>query len=40
MAGETKPERKKIVIFPGNVREYEEFVGYQVEIMNTGSINK
>jgi len=31
---------KPITIFPGTKLEYEEFVGYKVEIINTDSPNK
>jgi hypothetical protein len=26
----------EITIFPGSIKEYEDFVGYQIEIMDTG----
>ena len=31
---------EKIILFPGNVTEYEKFKGYEVEILDTGQTDK
>jgi len=41
---EVRQERHKglreITLFPGNIKEYEDFVGYKVEIVDLGIIDK
>ena len=33
-------ELKKLVLFPGDIKEYEQFVGHSVEVVDTGIPNK
>ena len=33
-------ELKKLVLFPGSITEYEQFVGHSVEVVDTGLPNK